>query len=380
MRGTSLLRLGSRFSLAALLALFVVHCSSSSDSGGTAGGGGGGAGGSGSKGGGGTGAKGSGGDAGIIIPTDSDVPDYSVDAFFATDPPPPDCSDAGAQPIKPGGTPECPDDKNLQGCPCTQAGQTAACWPGKRKHRNRGVCKDGVTTCKQNQEFKLAWGECVGYQGITPPTFEPAAGATGKAACTCFSGGYWDVKNTSPCFYSDGSGNVIGAVSTIVDAAGARCPTEQEMSFQTGTPPAQPFAKNALKVDCNGYFKLCFTLHALSAKGAAKNEASDCKVMTVCSEGYYGLAGKGPNGTDGELQLPDLASWITKGSAETACAGQFFNNGGYGTFAVQGTSDECDQVDKTFLTFDYCPIYCNDPANKSKPECVNCKNGSGGPF
>jgi hypothetical protein len=37
-------------------------------------------------------------------------------------------------------------------------------------------------------------------------------------------------------------------------------------------------------------------------------------------------------------------------------------------------------VDKTFLTFDYCPIYCNDPAYKSKPECVSCQNGSGGPF
>jgi hypothetical protein len=37
-------------------------------------------------------------------------------------------------------------------------------------------------------------------------------------------------------------------------------------------------------------------------------------------------------------------------------------------------------VKKIFLTFDYCPIYCNDPANKTKPECVNCTNGSGGPF
>ena len=50
---------------------------------------------------------------------------------------------------------------------------TAPCWPGKRKHRNRGACKDGVTTCQQNNEFKLAWGACVGYTGITPPTFEP---------------------------------------------------------------------------------------------------------------------------------------------------------------------------------------------------------------
>lgn len=378
MHGAAVLRLVSRIGLGTLLALCALHCSAGGDNGGSAANGGGG---TGAKGGSsGTGAKsGTGGDSGIIISLDGEAPDYSIDAFFATDPPPPDCSDAGAQPIKPGGSPECPDDKNLQGCPCTQKGQTAACWPGKRKHRNRGACKDGVATCQQNAEFNLAWGECVGFTGITPPTYEPAAGSTGKAACTCFSGGYWDVKNTSPCFYTDAGGKVIGGVSTIVDAAGPRCPTQTEVNFQTGTPPSQPFSKNALKVDCNGYFKLCFKLQALPAKGAAKS-ATDCQVMEVCSEAYYGLAGQGPNGTDGELSLPDLQSWVTKTAAETTCAGLFYANGGYGTFSVKGTSDECDQVDKTFLTFDYCPIYCNDPAKKSLPECVNCTTGSGGPF
>ncbi len=359
-----------------MLALCALHCSAGGDSGG----GNGATSGTGAGGSGGSGAKGTGGDSGLIIPFDGEAPDYSTDAFFAVDPPPPDCSDSGAKPIKPGGTPECPDDKNLQGCPCPTAGATAPCWPGKRKNRNRGACKDGVTTCAGSSEFKLAWGECKGFAGIAPPTFEPAPGATGAAACTCFSGGYWDVKNTSPCFYTDAGGKVIGGVSTIVDASGPRCPTESEMSFTTGTPPAQPFSANTLKVDCNGYFKLCFTLQALSQKGAAKNQGSDCQVMQVCSEGHYGEAGKGPNGTDGVQTMPDLPGWITKTSAETACAGSFYTNGGYGTFSVEGISDECDQVKKGFLTFDYCPIYCNEPANKSKPECVNCKTGSGGPF
>jgi hypothetical protein len=361
--------------------MLALHCSasSSSDTGGAASGGGGaGAKGSGGKGANGGGGLGTGADSGFNIP-DGESPDYSVDAFFAEDPPPPDCSDSGAVPVKPGGTPQCPDDKNLQGCPCPKEGETAACWPGKRKNRNKGLCKDGTTTCSQSAEFKLVWGECVGYQGISPPTFEPPPGATGKAACTCFSGGYWDVKNTSPCFYTSGS-TVLGGVSTILEAAGPRCPTQQEMDFASGTPPAQPFSPNTLKVDCNGYFKLCFTLHALPAKGATKNPASDCKVTTVCSEAHYDQAGKGPNGTDGVMNMPDLKSWITKTPAETACASLFYNNGGYGTFSVTGTSDECDQVDKTFLTFDYCPIYCNDPAYKSKPECVSCQNGSGGPF
>ncbi|MBE7486328.1 MAG: hypothetical protein HS104_40955 [Polyangiaceae bacterium] len=376
MAGMALLRLGSRLFLGGALSLVALHCSAGGDGGGGSAANGGG--GTGANGGGGTGT-GTGGDSGLIITTDGEAPDYSVDAFFAVDPPPPDCSDAGAQPIKPGGTPECPDDKNLQGCPCTSAGATAPCWPGKRKHRNRGACKDGVTTCQQSSEFKLAWGECQGYTGITPPTFEPDPNATGKAACTCFSGGYWDVKNTSPCFYTDGTGKVIGGVSTILEANGPRCPTQAEMDFATSKPPTQPFSPNTLKVDCNGYFKLCFKLQALSAKGAAKS-AGDCQVMEVCTEGHYGLAGKGPNGTDGELPMPDLKSWITKPGAETTCAGLFYANGGYGSFSVKGISDECDQVDKTFLTFDYCPIYCNDPANKSKPECVNCTTGSGGPF
>src|SRR5262245_19509351 len=35
------------------------------------------------------------------------------------------------EPPPPGGTEDCPDDKNVVGCPCPQVGATAPCWPGK---------------------------------------------------------------------------------------------------------------------------------------------------------------------------------------------------------------------------------------------------------
>ncbi|HMR76884.1 MAG TPA: hypothetical protein PKD61_17315, partial [Polyangiaceae bacterium] len=200
------------FTLSAL-ALSALQCSADSSGGG--GGGFSANGGSGAS----AASGGTSGDAGTIL-VDGSAPDYSTDAFFANDPLPPDCSDAGAKPITPGGTPECPDDKNLKGCPCSAEGQTAACWPGKRKNRNRGLCKDGTTTCTRTGELNLVWGDCQGYQGVAPPTFEPAPGATGAAACKCFSGGYWDVKNTSPCFYTQGA-TVVGGVSTILDPGGA---------------------------------------------------------------------------------------------------------------------------------------------------------------
>ena len=360
-------------SVVLLFTASAIQCSSSSSGSGGAGNGTGG--GSSGSGGTGTGAS-SNADAGISL--DGTAPDYGIDAFFVDDPPPPDCSDAGAKPVKPGGTPQCPDDKNLQGCPCSKKDETAPCWPGKRRHRNKGLCKDGVTTCQLSGENQLVWGECMGYQGITPPTFEPPPGATGPAACKCFSGGFWNVTNTSPCFYTQGS-TVLGGVSTILEPNGARCPTQTEFSFQTNTPPAQPFSPNTLRVDCNGYFKLCFKIRALPAPGAAKS-ASDCTVTEVCTEAYYGMAGQGPNGTDGDQQMPDLPSWVTDTPAETACASAFYTNGGYGEFSVVGTSDECDQVDKVFQTFDYCPFKCNDPANQNDPECVNCSNGTGAPF
>ncbi len=56
--------------------------------------------------------------------------------LYANDPPPAWCGpDAGAPPPQPGGTEECPDDKNREGCRCEPIGTRAPCWPGLRVNR-----------------------------------------------------------------------------------------------------------------------------------------------------------------------------------------------------------------------------------------------------
>ncbi len=306
-----------------------------------------------------------GNDSGINI-NETGALDYSTEAFFLDDPPPLSC-DGGGQPVKPGGTPECPDDKNLPGCPCTTKGETAACWPGLRKHRNHGNCKDGTTTCVTEGEVKLVWGECVGYQGLNPSTLMPL-GTTGKAACTCFSAGFWKIDNLSPCFFQQGS-SVVGAVSTIMPG---NCPDPTTVDFTNPVPPSVPWSTNSVTADCTGFFKLCYTLKALAAPGA-KPAAGDCVMKEVCTEAYY-------SPKDQEQPFPDLAGWITQTPGETQCAQKFVDNGGYADMSVKGQSDECDKVEKVFQTVTYCPLKCADPANKSDPECVNCSNGGGGPF
>src|SRR5438477_13107811 len=92
--------------------------------------------------------QGGGGDlAGTGIPQ----PDlhFDSDAFWAQDPPPKWCGPDGGVPQTPGGTPECPDDKNREGCPCPTEGMKASCWPGLRANRGLGQCHDGVTTCQK---------------------------------------------------------------------------------------------------------------------------------------------------------------------------------------------------------------------------------------
>src|SRR5690606_25510601 len=88
------------------------------------------------------------------------------DAFWADDPPPMQCLEDGSSgppPVPPGGTPECPDDKNREGCRCDAIGESAACWPGLRVNRNRGICRDGTTQCIPYDEFTGVWGPCNGY-------------------------------------------------------------------------------------------------------------------------------------------------------------------------------------------------------------------------
>lgn len=298
------------------------------------------------------------------INIDTGLVDYSAEQFFLDDPPPLSC-DGGGNPVKPGGTPECPDDKNLQGCPCTQVGATAPCWPGLRKHRNHGACKDGTTTCELEGEVALKWGECKGYKGLNPSTFMPL-GTTGKAACTCFSGGFWQIDNLSPCFFTQGT-TVTGSVSTIMPG---NCPAAAD--FLNGIPPAEPWSTNAVTSDCTGFFKLCYTLKALSTPNGQPG-AGDCTMKQVCTEAYYSVVNV-------EQPFPDLPGWITQNAGETACAQAFVTNGGYAEMSVKGQSDECDKVEKVFQTVTYCPLKCADPANATDPECVNCQNGGGGPF
>lgn len=286
------------------------------------------------------------------------APEISADAFWADDPPPKMCGDSGVMPVVPGGTPECPDDKNREGCPCLKEGATATCWPGFRKNRNRGICKDGTTTCSRKDETNLTWGPCVGY--VLP------SGTTGKEACTCFSGGTWKIANLSPCFYKDSTMKIIGAVSTIptYDASGnvtaVNCPP-------TFDKPAGNWSKTTLTVDCAGRFTLCFTI---KAGDAAAPKDTDCVVTKQCVTGDYTTVGK-------PQVFGDLPSWINK---DPTCSAQFNATGGYGEMTVDGTSVECDAVKKVFGRVPYCPSKCNEAAFKDTPECKACSSGGGGSF
>lgn len=296
----------------------------------------------------GAGATSSGKGGGVQIDAGATDPD----AFWATDPPPPVCQ-GGSQPPVPGGTPECPDDKNREGCSCTTPGATAPCWPGLRKNRNRGQCRDGTTVCQASGEVAAKWGGCNGF--VLP---EPNA-TTGAQACLCFTSGYWNIENLSPCFLSDETKKVVQATS--------KCPSG---NFTLPAPkPSEPWSKSTLKVDCAGKFKLCYTLRA--GDGAAP-KASDCVIQKLCLDVVYEKANV-------EQQLPVLEAWATDSPEENACATQFASIGGYGEMSVVGESAECDQIpDKVFNVVKYCPLACAKDA--SLPGCDKCKAGQGGAF
>jgi len=306
-------------------------------------------------------------DAGALSSGIPEAGVYSSDAFFATDPPPTYCVlDGGAAPAPPTGTPECPSDKNRQGCPCSTPGQTAACWPGLRVDRNIGSCKDGTTTCTSNGEgLNQVWGECVGY-------VLPAPGATtGAAACKCFSSGQWNLSNLSPCFITYGSGDTYGVSSYLTDGGVVTCPTVS--STPPPTPqPGVPWSTDTLKVDCAGRFKLCFTIKAGSATSP---QPGDCVLGTSCVQGDYPTANT--------LQpFPPLAGWA---STDPACAAKFVASGGYGEMSVQGVSELCEGIGaqdggapEVFNRVPYCPTTCN--ANPSAPGCANCKTAGSGTF
>ncbi len=303
---------------------------------------------------------------GPVLPRDAYlVPD--PDAFFASDPPPMTCYPDGGMgpwPDPPGGTPECPDDRNREGCRCGSVGTTAACWPGHRRNRMRGICHDGTTTCMPYDEFGGQWGPCVGAQLPTP-------GATrGREACECFSVGRWAIDNLSPCFVDYGSGGTW-AVSTYIDGAGrAQCPTV------SGSPPPAPMAgttwsTDSLTVDCAGQFHLCYTLRA---GNAMTPHDTDCVVAETCVDTWYPTAGA-------TQPLPPLPAWT---GSSSSCATQFATTGGYGEMSVQGLSIECDDISDgsgarfVFNRVNYCPLSCN--TTPTAPECVNCMMGGSGTF
>jgi hypothetical protein len=305
---------------------------------------------------GGSGGQGNGG-SGVV-----EVPDagFDPDAFFVDDPPPPSCDGGPANVPVIGGTPECPSDKNREGCPCDKPGEKAPCWPGYRKNRNRGICKDGTTVCVAVGETSAKWGKCEGYVLPKPnPT-------NSKERCECFSGGQWKLNNLSPCFVSDSNKKVIGAVSTIETGPGkAQCPTVSNPL----TAPAEPFSTNTLTVDCAGHFKLCYTLRAGKAETASP---SDCIVAQVCTEADY-------NEADVAQPFPPLPSWVTSTPEQVACAQQFASSGGYGEMSVVGVSVECDTIEeKVFNRVNYCPLTCSQ--NPSAPGCEQCMNGGSGSF
>jgi len=282
------------------------------------------------------------------------------DAFWSADPPPMYCplgGGTGMPPMPPGGTPECPDDKNRQGCPCPTEGEQKPCWPGLRANRGLGICQDGTATCVRNGEFGNVWGACQGY-------VLPAPGATmGSDACKCFSAGRWAIDNVEPCFYTY-NGEQTGATSTVI--MGGK-PTCQPMSKPL-TKPTQSWSPNTINVDCAGHWKLCYTLKA----GDAKNPLpGDCIVSQVCSEGDYATANE-------VSMLPPLPAWATTTPAQVACAIAFHNSGGYGEMSVDGKSVTCDLVQKVFNRVNYCPRSCE--ANPMLPECKSCGSGGSGSF
>lgn len=298
------------------------------------------------------------GDDAMVMVDTAPAMEISADAFWADDPPPMMCgAGSGVTPKPPGGTPECPDDKNREGCTCPKEGEVAPCWPGYRKNRNRGVCKDGTTTCKKKDELNLAWGPCEGY--VLP------SGTTGPQACTCFSGGSWKIANLSPCFFSDSTG-VMGAVSTVptYDSTGKVTAVNCPASFAK---PSTAWSKTTLNVDCAGHFKLCFTIKAGDPKAPL---ATDCVVTKQCTEGDYTTAGK-------DQPFGDLPAWI---NSDATCSKKFNATGGYGEMSVEGTSAECDPVNKMFNRVPYCPSKCNDAAHAMDADCKSCMSGGGGSF
>jgi hypothetical protein len=287
--------------------------------------------------------------------------DYTEEQFFLNDPPPMSCDGGGTPPPIPGGTPQCPDDKNLPGCACPLEGLQAACWTGLRINRGDGDCKDGTTECMAVGETGQGqWGPCVGE-------VLPVSGATGKAACKCFSGGNWNIANLEPCFLTttDSSGNMTTTAYASTPGNPVTCPYDPN----TGAPTVPTsWSTDTLQVDCAGDWMLCYTI---KAGDPTHPLATDCIVGQSCVNAPYPGPNAAPDaGVNVVVSVPDLPGWSST-PAMAACVQQFLSTGGYGEMSVNGQSDQCESIGENFEYVPYCPL-TNPPPN--------CSNGASGSF
>ena len=309
-----------------------------------------------------------GGDAGDLGPDngDPDLSDggFTLDALAAADPPNQWCGpDADAPPPLPtiGGSPECPSDKNLEGCPCSTPGQSAPCWPGLRKNRDVGQCKDGTALCSPFGEVGNQWGPCVG--AVLP---DPNA-TSGPATCDCFSEGQWHIDNLVPYFitYNGDAGPTI-ALSTTQAPDGGETVYPVVTNSEPDPPPeaTASWSTDELTVDCAGTFTLCYELKY----GDFTNpQPSDCSITgKICLPAtYYSTANV-------DQTFPPLPPWEAT-AAQSSCAWAFHENGGYGEMSVLGESVLCEAIDNgagqsfVFHRIQYCPA--------SNPSCG--QDGSG---
>lgn len=309
------------------------------------------------------------------LPSDTNhpPPTPNPEAFWATDPPPMQCLQDGTMKVigePPGGTLECPSDKNREGCACDNIGETAPCWPGLRANRMRGDCKDGTTTCEPYMEFGGSWGECMGY--VLPNQWV----SSGPGACRCFSEGTWEIDNLSPCFITDPRDNSMYAISTFIDASGmsgcpALAPVDPLSPPSPPTAPSMPWSTSRVTVDCAGHYELCYSI---KAGDGANPKDTDCVIVRSCVLLWYQEAGK-------TQEAPALPGWA---SPDSTCTKMFQDGGGYGEMTVKGLSLECDEIDDgagNEYVFDrrrYCPSTCG--MNPTAPECKNCVQGGSGNF
>ena len=275
------------------------------------------------------------------------------DAFYVQDPPVMYCGLDGGMynpPPPPGGTLECPDDKNLEGCPCPSPGATASCWPGKRANRHLGICMDGTTTCQQATEIGSTWGPCMGAVLPDPNATE------GASACKCFSHGFWNVTNLVPC----SSGPSITPPVDITSMYSSTLSGGDAGTISCNNMPAagSSWSDDTVTADCSGHFTLCYTIKA----GDGKNpQPTDCVIARSCATGDY-------TQVNVAQPWPPLPSWIS--TASTSCFNAFNTTGGYGEMSVSGETVTCDMItEHVFQRVTYCA-----------PGATNCSSGGGGQF